>query len=69
MIMTDFDLTGLIKREEAKPTEKTSADLDVQQQTEDFLDKMVAEASIPNLVTLLKQGIEAGLVSPQPKYK
>ena len=39
------------------------------QQTEDFLDKMVAEASIPNLVTLLKQGIEAGLVSPQPKYK
>ena len=39
------------------------------QQTEDFFDKMVAEASIPNLVTLLKQGIEAGLVSPQPKYK
>ena len=68
MIMTDFDLTDLIEREEAKPTEKTSADLDVQQQ-EDFLDKMVAEASIPNLVTLLKQGIEAGLVSPQPKYK
>ena len=66
--MTDADLTDLLERKEAKSTEDTSAALDAQQQ-EDFLDKMVAEASIPNLVTLLKQGIEAGLVSPQPKYK
>lgn len=66
--MTDADLTDLLEREEAKQTEETSAELAAQQQ-EDFLDKMVAEASIPNLVTLLKQGIEAGLVSPQPKYK
>ena len=66
--MTDADLTELLESEEAKSTEDTSAKLDTQQQ-EDILDKMVAEASIPNLVTLLKQGIEAGLVSPLPKYK
>ena len=38
-------------------------------QAEELLDKMVAEASIPSLASLLKQGIENGLISPQPKYK
>ena len=37
--------------------------------SEDELDKMVADASIPNLVTLMKQGLDSGLISPQPKYK
>ena len=60
-----FDLLEAAYANDATP----AATKEDQQQTEDFLDKMVAEASIPNLVTLLKQGIEAGLVSPQPKYK
>ena len=33
------------------------------------LDKMVANASIPNLAALMKQGLDSGLISPQPKYK
>ena len=37
--------------------------------SEDELDKMVASASIPNLVTLMKQGLDSGLSAPQPKYK
>ena len=65
--MDDDAFFDLLKVEHAK--EATSAATKEDQQTDDFLDKMVAEASIPNLVTLLKQGIEAGLVSPQPKYK
>ena len=60
-----FDLLKVARDLNATPAAAKEED----QQTEDFLDKMVAEASIPNLVTLLKQGIEAGLVSPQPKYK
>ena len=65
--MTDKALFGLLETVYANDATPAAAEED--QQTEDFLDKMVAEASIPNLVTLLKQGIEAGLVSPQPKYK
>lgn len=65
--MNDKAFVDLLKAEHVK--EATSAATKEDQQAEDFLDKMVAEASIPNLVTLLKQGIEAGLVSPQPKYK
>ena len=65
--MNDKAFFDLLKAEYAE--EATPAATKEDQQTEDFLDKMVAEASIPNLVTLLKQGIEAGLVSPQPKYK
>ena len=65
--MNDIAFFDLLEAEHAK--EATPAATKEDQQTEDFLDKMVAEASIPNLVTLLKQGIEAGLVSPQPKYK
>ena len=37
--------------------------------SEDELDKMVASASIPNLATLMKQGLDSGLITPQPKYK
>lgn len=37
--------------------------------SEDELDKMVASASIPNLAALMKQGLDSGLISPQPKYK
>ena len=37
--------------------------------SEDELDKMVANASIPNLAALMKQGLDSGLISPQPKYK
>ena len=37
--------------------------------SEDELDKMIASASIPNLATLMKQGLDSGLISPQPKYK
>ena len=66
--MNDKAFVDLLKAEHVKEATPAAAKED-QQQTEDFLDKMVAEASIPNLVTLLKQGIEAGLVSPQPKYK
>ena len=66
--MSDDAFFDLLKVEHAKEATSAAAKED-QQQTDDFLDKMVAEASIPNLVTLLKQGIEAGLVSPQPKYK
>ena len=65
--MNDTAFFDLLKVEHAKEATPVAAEED--KQTEDFLDKMVAEASIPNLVTLLKQGIEAGLVSPQPKYK
>ena len=65
--MNDTAFFDLLKAEYTKAATPVAAEED--QQTEDFLDKMVAEASIPNLVTLLKQGIEAGLVSPQPKYK
>ena len=65
--MNDKALFDLL--EAAYANDATPAATKDDQQTEDFLDKMVAEASIPNLVTLLKQGIEAGLVSPQPKYK
>ena len=65
--MNDKALFDLL--EAAYANDATPAATKEDQQTEDFLDKMVAEASIPNLVTLLKQGIEAGLVSPQPKYK
>ena len=65
--MNDKAFFDLLKVEHAKEAAPAATKED--QQTEDFLDKMVAEASIPNLVTLLKQGIEAGLVSPQPKYK
>ena len=65
--MNDTAFFDLLEAE--RPKEATPAATKEAQQTEDFLDKMVAEASIPNLVTLLKQGIEAGLVSPQPKYK
>ena len=65
--MNDTAFFDLLKAEHHK--EATPVATKEDQQTEDFLDKMVAEASIPNLVTLLKQGIEAGLVSPQPKYK
>ena len=66
--MKDEAFFDLLKVEHTKEATPAAAKED-QQQAEDFLDKMVAEASIPNLVTLLKQGIEAGLVSPQPKYK
>ena len=66
--MNDKAFFDLLEAERPKEATSVAAKED-QQQTEDFLDKMVAEASIPNLVTLLKQGIEAGLVSPQPKYK
>ena len=66
--MNDKALFDLLKAEHPKEATPVAAK-EEDQQTEDFLDKMVAEASIPNLVTLLKQGIEAGLVSPQPKYK
>ena len=65
--MNDTAFFDLLEVEHPKAATPVAAEED--QQTEDFLDKMVAEASIPNLVTLLKQGIEAGLVSPQPKYK
>ena len=65
--MNDDAFFDLLKVEHPKEAAPAAAKEDLQ--TEDFLDKMVAEASIPNLVTLLKQGIEAGLVSPQPKYK
>ena len=65
--MNDTAFFDLLKAEHPKAA--TPAATKEDQQTDDFLDKMVAEASIPNLVTLLKQGIEAGLVSPQPKYK
>lgn len=37
--------------------------------SEEELDKMVASASIPNLATLMKQGLDSGLITPQPKYK
>ena len=37
--------------------------------SEDELDKLVANASIPNLAALMKQGLDSGLISPQPKYK
>ena len=37
--------------------------------SEDELDKMVANASIPNLAALMEQGLDSGLISPQPKYK
>ena len=66
--MNDTAFFDLLKVEHPKAATPVAAK-EEDQQTEDFLDKMVAEASIPNLVTLLKQGIEAGLVSPQPKYK
>ena len=65
--MNDKAFVDLLKAEHVKEAAPAATKED--QQAEDFLDKMVAEASIPNLVTLLKQGIEAGLVSPQPKYK
>ena len=68
--MTD-DFEDLLKvrqpLSEAYP--QTSTTTERYSLSEAELDKMVASASIPNLATLMKQGLDSGLISPQPKYK
>lgn len=68
--MTD-DLTELLDthRPLSEAYSQTSTTTERYSLSEDELDKMVASASIPNLAALMKQGLDSGLISPQPKYK
>lgn len=47
---------------------KAEARAKAMQDAED-LDKMVAEASIPNLAALMQQGLDAGHITRQPVYQ
>lgn len=53
----------------SKVDSQTSTTTERYSLSEAELDKMVASASIPNLAALMKQGLDSGLISPQPKYK
>lgn len=65
------DLEGLatVYRPLSEGDSQTSTTPERYSLSEEELDKMVANASIPNLATLMKQGLDSGLISPQPKYK
>ena len=65
----DFDELLNVRKPLSEVYSQTSTTTERFSLSEDELDKMVASASIPNLATLMKQGLDSGLISPQPKYK
>lgn len=65
----DFDELLNVRKPLSEGDSQTSTTPERYSLSEDELDKMVANASIPNLAALMKQGLDSGLISPQPKYK
>lgn len=65
----DFDELLNVRKPLSEGDSQTSTTPERYSLSEDELDKMVASASIPNLAALMKQGLDSGLISPQPKYK
>lgn len=65
----DLEERAIVYRPLSEGDSQTSTTPERYSLSEDELDKMVASASIPNLATLMKQGLDSGLISPQPKYK
>ena len=64
-----FDKLSRVRQPLSEVYSQTSTTTERYSLSEDELDKMVANASIPNLAALMKQGLDSGLISPQPKYK
>ena len=64
-----FDKLSRVRKPLSEVYSETSTTTERYSLSEDELDKMVASASIPNLAALMKQGLDSGLISPQPKYK
>ena len=64
-----FDKLSRVHQPLSEVYSETSTTTERYSLSEDELDKMVANASIPNLAALMKQGLDSGLISPQPKYK
>ena len=64
-----FDKLSRVRQPLSEAYSETSTTTERYSLSEDELDKMVASASIPNLAALMKQGLDSGLISPQPKYK
>ena len=64
-----FDKLSRVRQPLSEVYSETSTTPERYSLSEDELDKMVANASIPNLAALMKQGLDSGLISPQPKYK
>ena len=68
--MTDsFEEHATVYRPLLEGDSQTSTTTERYSLSEAELDKMVANASIPNLAALMKQGLDSGLITPQPKYK
>lgn len=65
----DFDYRLWVRQPLSEADSQTSTTTERYSLSEAELDKMVASASIPNLAALMKQGLDSGLISPQPKYK
>ena len=65
----DFEDLLKVRQPLSEGDSQTSTTTERYSLSEDELDKMVASASIPNLAALMKQGLDSGLISPQPKYK
>lgn len=65
----DFENLLKVRQPLSEADSQTSTTTERYSLSEDELDKMVASASIPNLAALMKQGLDSGLISPQPKYK
>lgn len=65
----DFEDLLKVRQPLSEADSQTSTTTERYSLSEDELDKMVASASIPNLAALMKQGLDSGLISPQPKYK
>ena len=66
---SNFDKLSRVRQPLSEVYSQTSTTTERFSLSEDELDKMVANASIPNLAALMKQGLDSGLISPQPKYK
>lgn len=66
---SDFDKLSRVRQPLSEVYSETSTTTERYSLSEAELDKMVANASIPNLAALMKQGLDSGLISPQPKYK
>ena len=65
----DIEELSTVHRPLSEAYSQTSTTTERYSLSEAELDKMVASASIPNLAALMKQGLDSGLISPQPKYK
>ena len=65
----DIEELSTVRKPLSEAYSQTSTTTERFSLSEAELDKMVANASIPNLAALMKQGLDSGLISPQPKYK